>query len=387
MSIQSIRMLAEWEPHRATLLAWPHNKHTWPGEQLEKVERTYTDLLKALLPHEDVILLVLNDEMKQRLIAQLRNELGEIADGSSSLASSLNGSLTSSLDGSRSHSITYQVLPTNDCWIRDYGPITVQCSQGFPEANRIKPNSGCWTLWGYNAWGGKYPPWDSDQAVAQTLVNVLNREASIKLETFQYPEILEGGSVECNGAGTLITTESVLLNSNRNPHLNKSEIEDMLRKALGVETIIWLKGGIAGDDTDGHVDDITRFVSRDTIITGICDDPEDPNYEVLNENLQILKAAKDTKGRYFRIETVPVPRIGYEQNTVDGSEFFPASYLNFYIANGVVLLPIFGDSQDDEVIERFGKWFPGRKICPVPCKDLVFGQGGIHCITNTFFYG
>lgn len=386
----SVRMLAEWEPHQATLLAWPHNKNTWPDEQLARVEQVYIEIIRTLLSHEPVVLLVRNESMRDRVQKLLPSEL---------------------IDGK----LRFIIIPTNDCWIRDYGPISVELyknkghlhgdvhasrgrnSNENDHANRdahaninnhtSRTSRSAWTLWGYNAWGGKYPPWNLDQQAARTLLDELNRtrEGSGLIDCMEYPEILEGGAVECNGAGTLITTESVLLNPNRNPHRNREEIEKMLRHSLGVETIIWLKAGIAGDDTDGHVDDITRFVSENTIVTAVCEDPSDPNFHTLQLNYEILKDARDANGRPFVIETVPMPLYEPKRVAVDGSQQLPASYMNFYIANNILLLPVYGDSRDDEVTKRFRGWFPGREVCPIRCEDLVFGQGGIHCITNTLY--
>ena len=356
----AVRMLAEWEPHQATLLAWPHNKNTWPDEQLARVEEVYIEIIRALLPHEPVVLLVRNESMRDRVQKLLPSEL---------------------FDGT----LRFLIIPTNDCWIRDYGPISIEL--GGKQGCGTRTSRSAWTLWGYNAWGGKYPPWNLDQQAARTLLDELNctLEGSGFIDCVERPEILEGGSVECNGAGTLITTESVLLNPNRNPHRNREEIERMLRNSLGVETIIWLKAGIAGDDTDGHVDDITRFVSENTIVTAVCEDPSDPNFHTLQQNYEILKDARDTEGQPFVIDTVPMPLYEPKRVAVDGSLQLPASYLNFYIANNILLLPVYGDPRDDEVTKRFRGWFPGREVCPIRCEDLVFGQGGIHCITSTLY--
>lgn len=345
-SKERVRMVAEWEPHKATLLAWPHNSNTWPGNRLRLVEDVYIDILTSLLPFEDVHLLVPTEQCAQHVQMLM----------------------TSFFDVDLRKKLFYHIIPTNDCWIRDYGPITVW-----------KNGIGIWTCWQFNAWGGKYPPWDDDNKAAVKLAKDLNvdvRELSL---------ILEGGSVESNGAGTLITTESVLLNPNRNPERNKDEIQLILKENLGIETVIWLKGGIAGDDTDGHIDDMTRFISRDTIVTAVATDPADPNGSVLQENYEILKEAKDTSGNRFRVETLPMPAPISDQDAVDGSEYLPASYLNFYIANGIVLVPVFGQASDEDVLNKLRYYFPAREVVGIPSVDLVFGQGGIHCITNSLY--
>jgi len=197
--------------------------------------------------------------------------------------------------------------------------------------------------------------------------------------------ILEGGSIETNGNGVMLTTESVLLNPNRNPHLSKDEIEEHLKNYLGQEKIIWLESGLAGDDTDGHIDDLSRFVNERTIITMTTDDPEDVNYHVLQENLARLKAAKDQHGRSFEVVELPMPVTYVEETTVDGSEYVPASYANFYIANGGVLLPVYDPKHDDAVISAFRRYFPDRRIIPIKSTDLVWGQGSIHCITQQLY--
>ena len=205
------------------------------------------------------------------------------------------------------------------------------------------------------------------------------------LERFTAGMVLEGGSIDTNGRGTLLTTESVLLNPNRNPELSKREIEKRLRDYLGVEQIIWLKRGLAGDDTDGHIDDIARFLNEQTILLVTCQDPDDINYSALKENYEILSYATDINGKQFDIETLPLPRTQIEGTTVDGSENVPASYANFYVANGVVLVPIYNDPHDQEALELFEHYFPDRDVVGIECSDLVWGQGSIHCITQQWY--
>jgi agmatine deiminase len=388
------RMPPEWAPHEMTLLTWPDNRETWPGIRLNRVEHVYADILEALTPHENVLLLVANEDAHQAAASMIQNR---------------------NIDWNRVRLVR---MPTNDVWIRDYGPITLlreeltrqdtdpdapdssetglrdsqqpgkkperddghpagqqHARQGSP-GHRYKVRDMVMCDWGYNAWGGKYPPFDDDNAVPGKLAGLLD-----------YPlvapgMILEGGSIEVNGAGFLLTTESVLLNPNRNPEMSRSQIEKNLRKYLGVDKILWLRKGLRGDDTDGHIDDLARFVGPRTIVASVSDDPSDPNYEVLRENRDILANATDCKGVPFEVIELPLPSTRIDGTTVDGSEFVPASYANFYIANGCVLVPLYDERYDDQVLKLFRRLFPDRTVKGIPCNDLVWGQGSIHCITQ-----
>ncbi len=393
-------MPPEWAPHEMTLMTWPDNRETWPGARLNRAEHVYADILEALTPHEKVLVMVANDDAQQAAASMIQNR---------------------NIDWKRVRLVR---MPTNDVWVRDYGPITLiretitqkldQVKNRMDSGPVIDPGSGhsphhdpeyvpgsgltpdsgrppdsertsnsdtglkepVMCNWGYNAWGGKYPPYDSDNAVPEKLA-----------ELFDYPlvvpgMILEGGSIDVNGNGFLLTTESVLLNPNRNPEMSRFQIEKNLRKYLGVENIIWLKNGLKGDDTDGHIDDLARFVAPRTIITSVSEDPADPNYEILRENREILTNATDCKGMPFKIFDLPLPATRINDTTVDGSEYVPASYANFYIANGCVLVPLYDYRYDSQVLAIFRKLFPDRQIKGIPCKDLVWGQGSIHCITQ-----
>jgi agmatine deiminase len=269
----------------------------------------------------------------------------------------------------------YQV-PVNDVWARDCGPIFLKRISGG--GNGSAPEYLI-SNWEYNAWGEKYPPFDADNALPAWFSH-----------TFQIPMVepgmvLEGGSIDTNGEGVLLTTESVLLNENRNPGLNRHEIEQTLKHWLGMEKVIWLGEGLAGDDTDGHIDDLSRFLNRNTILTMITDDEGDVNYKALNENFQRLKNARDQLGEPFNIVTLPLPATKIEGTTVDGSEYVPASYANFYIANGVVLVPLYDSRYDRQALDLFKTYFPDREIIGIECADLVWGQGSIHCITQQLY--
>lgn len=337
-------MPAEWEWHSATQMHWPSNPETWPEERLERVEKVYGNIIEELHFFEHIHLFVENLEVRERVMQKL-----------APLA----------VDTDR---ITIHQQKINDIWARDCGPIFVKRDDQYVILN-----------WGYNAWGEKYPPWDDDDRIPEYVASKYN------MESIKPGMILEGGSIEVNGAGAVLTTESVLLNENRNPNLTKEEIEDKLRQYLGVNQIIWLKRGLAGDDTDGHIDDITRFLNEDTVLTMICEDKTDINYDALQENLEILKSVRLKDGRKLNIETLPMPHTKIVGITVDGSEYVPASYANFYIANGVVLVPLYDKKYDEQALKLLKKYFPTRKIIGIDCTDLVWGQGAIHCITLQWY--
>lgn len=344
------RMPAEWHPHGSTLLSWPVNRETWPDERLDRVEKVYLEIIKALHPHERIHLLVNDKKVRERVKAYF-NQFGIPQTA-----------------------VVFHEVTCNDVWARDFGPIFVRDAgkSGTPEEFAI-------TNWGYNAWGGKYPPYDSDNAIP----GYISQQSGLRI--FDMDMILEGGSIETNGKGVMLVTESVLLNPNRNPHLSKAEIEQRLKKGLGQQKVIWLNRGLEGDDTDGHIDDLSRFLNEKTIMTMITDDPEDVNYEALQENLAILRSATDQDGNPFEIVTLPMPLTKIEGTTVDGSEYVPASYANFYIANGVVLLPLYDERYDNRALELFRKYFPEREVIGIDCKNLVWGQGSIHCITQQMY--
>lgn len=342
------RMPAEWETHSATQLHWPSNRETWPGERLQKAEEVYLDIIEVLHRYEPVILLI--DTAIEINHVEHRLKSREIDTGKLHL---------------------YHIA-INDVWARDCGPVFVKNTQSLHTEFAI-------TNWGYNAWGGKYPPYDADNALPAWFAETFG------LKKFDTGMILEGGSIDTNGEGVFLTTESVLLNQNRNPHLTKPEIESYLKNYLGAEQIIWLKEGLKGDDTDGHIDDLSRFLNHNTILTMVCEDQDDVNYAALNENLEILKQAKQRNGEPFHILTVPLPLTEITGLTADGSQYVPASYANFYIANGVVMVPLYDDRYDDVALKILGKHFPERDIAGIPCADLVWGQGSIHCITQQLY--
>jgi len=347
------RMPAEWENHSATQLHWPSNRETWPGDRLERVENVYAEIISVLHHYEPVLLLTNSRDDRERAKQLLFKQKNDI-------------------DLNR---IAFHTVSINDVWARDCGPIFVKRISG---QNNDLPEYAI-TNWIYNAWGEKYPPFDSDNHIPEWFSD------HFSLKMFSPGIVLEGGAIETNGKGILMTTESVLLNPNRNPSLTKTEIEDTLKRYLGMEKIIWLKKGLAGDDTDGHIDDLSRFLNENTIVTMISEDRNDINYEALMENLEILRQSTDHHGKPFQIHTLPMPSTRIEGTTVDGSEYVPASYANFYIANGVVLVPLYDERYDQKAMDLISAFFPERDIVGIRSGDLVWGQGSIHCITQQLY--
>ncbi|MBA2627009.1 MAG: agmatine deiminase family protein [Gemmatimonadales bacterium] len=339
-------MPPEWAPHRGTWLSWPHKEASWPGK-FEPVPAIFTRVVRELVTHEEVHINVTGADMEAGVRALIARE------------------------HTPADRVFFHHNPTNDAWCRDHGPIFVQRSR--PGARFGAPGSREEAIvdWGFNAWGGKYPPFDDDEVVPTRIA------AELKLPVFQPGIVMEGGSLDVNGRGTLITTEACLLNPNRNPSLGQVEIERYLRDYLGVTNILWLGDGILGDDTDGHVDDLTRFTDAHTVVTVVEDDPRDANHEPLRENLARLRTMRDQDGSPFRIVTLPMPRpIEY-----DGQRL-PASYANFYIANGVVLLPTYDPARDATAIGTLQELFPSRRVVGIDCTDLVWGLGAFHCVSQ-----
>ena len=330
-------MPAEWEQHDAIWLAWPHDPITFP-DRLEKVENTYGEIIKALQGSEKVNLLVRDGVMKTRALGLLRQW------------------------GINPDDIVFHIYNYADVWFRDYGPIFL-----------VNKKSGSLAMnhWIYNAWGGKYESLMKDTRIPE-FINL-----SMNIPCFTPGIVMEGGSIDVNGKGTLLTTEQCLLNKNRNPHLNKSEIEEYLMEYLGVTNIIWLKNGIEGDDTDGHIDDIARFVNPTTVLCAYEENMHDVNHPVLHENYEILLHAKDQNGNKLNVIKLPMPgAIGDKETRL------PASYANFYIGNKAVLVPIFGHENDARALDIIQHQFPDRKVIGINCSDLVYGLGTLHCISQ-----
>ena len=335
------RMPAEWEPHAATWLTWPRKEGiSFPGK-FESIPAYWVRMTELLSEGEEVRINVFNEaheaEVKEYLIqGGLEKKLG--------------------------HRIFLHRFPAYEPWCRDHGPIFIVKEQE-PQLAVVD--------WGYNAWGGKYPPYDLDDVVPQHVAEYL------KVPLFQPSLILEGGSIEVNGQGSLLTTTSCLLNPNRNPHLTQAEIEVYLKDYLGVTNVLWLGDGLLGDDTDGHIDDMTRFVSPTTIVTCLAEDPKDPNFEPLLENYRRLLEMKSETGKPFHVCTMSMPEPINHQG-----QPLPASYANFYIGNKVVLVPIYDCENDGEALLTLRELFPKRKVHGIDCRDLIWGLGAFHCVTQ-----
>ncbi|MFQ5968920.1 MAG: agmatine deiminase family protein [Nitrososphaerales archaeon] len=328
-------MPAEWEKHDAVWLAWPHDLGTFP-DRLEKVEESYVQIVGAVCKSEELNLLVKDDAMKVKVA-----ELFKKRD----------------IDLKR---INFHLMDYADVWIRDYGPFFL--------TNNSKQQTAM-VHWIFDSWGGKYKELMKDTQIP----SIINQK--LQLTYFTPGIVLEGGAIDVNGRGTLLTTERCLLN--RNHCLSRREIEKYLTDYLGVSHIIWLKGGVAGDDTDGHVDNIARFVNPTTVVCAYEEDEKDENHSILTENYEILLKSKDQDGNKLNIIKLPMPVF-----VGDGNERLPASYLNFYVGNNVVLVPIFRDSNDQLALNAIQEVFPTRKIVGINCADLLYGFGTIHCITQ-----
>jgi agmatine deiminase len=331
-------MPAEWSEHKATWLSWPHNQETWP-ESLEQVQDVWIQVINALSRHEQVNLLV-NDSATQQKVSRRLNAQGAATEHVSILQ-----------------------IPTVDVWMRDYGPTFV-CRETAPDPLAMND-------WIFNGWGGKYQDYEADDRVAREIA------ARLKIPVFDHPVVLEGGSIEVNGRGTCLTTEQCLLNRNRNPQLSRLEIESFLKNSLGVRHVIWLGEGIAGDDTDGHIDDIARFVNPSTVVCVVETDQRDNNYRLLKENYERLEQARDQDGAKLSVVPLPCP----EPVVYQGARL-PASYANFYIANHLVLVPLFDDPKDSEALGILQELFPERKVMGFSCASVVAGLGAIHCVTQ-----
>jgi agmatine deiminase len=346
------RMPAEWAPHRGTWLSWPHRESSWPGK-FEPVPTVFAEIVAQLAPHEEVHINVTGPEMAADVRARLANAGIDAVD------------LSPSAEPPNRRAVYLHRNPTNDAWCRDHGPIFVQreTASGRREQAIID--------WGYNAWGGKYPPFDADDVIPSRI------GATFGIRVFHPGIVMEGGSIDVNGRGTLLTTESCLLNPNRNPELSKRHLAQALKDQLGVTHVLWLGEGIEGDDTDGHVDDLTRFVDESTVVTAVEDDPRDANYAPLRENMDRLRRMTDQDGRPLRVIPLPMPPAMHH----DGQRL-PASYANFYVANGVVLMPAYHPRTDEAARATLQRCFPDRRVVPIDSRDLIWGLGSFHCVTQ-----
>jgi agmatine deiminase len=325
------RMPAEWEPHEATWIAWPHNRDDWPG-RFAPIPWVYAEIVRKLARVERVRILIQDSSAEETARRILRKA------------------------GANLDAVEFFHAPTDRSWTRDYCPLFVKNGAGKVAL----------TNWRFNAWA-KYDDWKRDAAIPAKLA------AALKLPSWEPGLVLEGGSIDVNGRGLLLTTEECLLSpvQARNPQLSRRQVETALRRYLGAQRVIWLLNGIAGDDTHGHIDDLARFVSPDTVVIASEADPTDPNYEPLRENLRILR------GQPLRVVKLPMPAP-----LIFNGRRLPASYANFYIANGLVLVPTFNDPNDRIALNTLARLFPDREVTGIHAVELVWGLGTLHCLTQ-----
>jgi agmatine deiminase len=342
------KMPAEWERHDATWIAWPHNSTDWPGK-FQAIPWVYADIVRRLSQVETVHILVDNEAAEKRAAGILIRA------------------------GANPDNVSFHRVPTDRVWTRDSGPIFVR-----------KPGHAtvAVTNWKFNAWA-KYENWHLDDQVAAKAAELLKVPAwkpTIRLKDgTEHRIVLEGGSIDVNGAGTLITTEECLLSTTqqRNPGVSREQLEQVFHDYLGIDQVLWMNRGCAGDDTHGHVDDITRFVAENTIVTATETNTADENHEPLAENLDRLKSAKNLHGKPFRIVELPMPAP-----VVFDGQRLPASYANFYIANGIVLVPTFNDPTDRKALGILAEVFPKHSVSGIHCGDFIWGLGALHCMTQ-----
>lgn len=334
------RMPAEWAPHAATWLTWPRPDGISFPDGYEAIPDVYGRFIFHLAQHEDVHINLWDEGMQEGIEPVLRRH--HVPRG-------------------RVH---FHLFPSYEPWCRDHGPIFVVREHAGRRDRAIVD-------WGYNAWGGKYPPFDLDDAVPQHVAKLRG------LPLYSPGIVMEGGSLDVNGEGALLTTEACLLNPNRTPSLTRTEIETHLRDFLGVTQILWLGDGIVGDDTDGHVDDLARFLSPTTVATIVEADPADENYAALQDNLERLRSFRLADGRPLRIVELPTPGVLEREG-----QRLPASYANFYIANQQVIVPVFGRRADTKALELLQREFPDRKVVGLDSTDLIWGLGSFHCISQ-----
>ncbi len=350
------RWPAEWEPHRATWLSWPHNVETWPRLVLGEVEDAFCEIVRAIAPGETVEINVADGAMAERVRARLRGAGVEPLER-----------------------VRFRGVPTDDAWVRDHGGIVVFESDAS-EAERVadgEVGAGRRRVlldFEYDSWGGKYPPWDRDAAVGEQMARIA------RLPRVAIDWVLEGGSIEGDGAGTILTTESCLLDPKRaraGQARTRATLEALLSRELGAEQVLWLASGIAGDDTDGHIDDLTRFVAPGHVVTVVANDPAHVDFGVLEANRARLASMVDAAGRALEVVELPVPAplLGPEGP-------LPASYANFYFANAALLVPVFDRPSDREAIAILERLVRDRPIVPIPSARLVMGLGSVHCLTQ-----
>jgi agmatine deiminase len=329
---------AEFAPHVATWLSWPHKEASWPGK-IESIYPGYSLFVKYLAESELVRINVANEQLKNAATGHLLKA------------------------GVNMDKVEFFLHPTNDAWCRDHGPAFL--------INPAAENKKVIVDWNYNAWGNKYPPYDLDDVIP-TLIG-----KHFDIPVYHPGIVMEGGSVEFNGKGTLLTSTACLLNKNRNPHLNRQQIEEYLCDYYGVEQVLWVDEGIIGDDTDGHIDDTVRFTNEDTVITVIEENKNDENYDLLQTNLKQLQQMRLLNGKQLNIVELPMPdEIVYEDQRL------PGSYANFYISNKHVIVPTFRCAKDDKALDIIAGCFPEREVVGIDSTDIIWGLGSFHCLSQ-----
>jgi len=329
---------AEFAPHTATWLSWPHKEASWPGK-IDTIYPAYAAFIKIVARGEKVNINVSNEAMKAFALAHLEKAGVDLSQ------------------------VKFHFFPTNDAWCRDHGPAFLINPTATEKKAVVK--------WNYNAWGDKYPPYDLDNLIPFKIA------AHLGIPCFTPEIVMEGGSVEFNGTGTLLTSKACLLNENRNPNLTQVQIEKYLCDYYGVRNILWVGDGILGDDTDGHIDDITRFVNQNTVLTVVEENKLDENHLLLEENLKLLKKMRLEDGKQLNVVELPMPGVKYHED-----QRLPASYANFYIANEAVVVPTFRDENDQKAMDIISGCFPDRKVVGVDSLDIIWGLGSFHCLSQ-----
>lgn len=329
---------AEFHPHVATWLSWPHKEASWPGK-IDAIYPYYSQFVKYLAESELVRINVADEAMKAAAAAHLHKA------------------------GVQMDKVEFFLHPTNDAWCRDHGPAFL--------INPTAAEKKVIVDWGYNAWGGKYPPFDKDDVIPTLIAH------HYKLPVFHPGIVMEGGSVEFNGNGTVLTSTCCLLNENRNPHLTQAQLEIYLQDYYGVDQVLWVAEGIIGDDTDGHIDDTVRFVNEDTVLTVVESNKQDENYDLLQQNLQQLKQMRLLNGKQLNVIELPMPDA-----VVFEDQRLPASYANFYISNKHVIVPTYRCAQDDKALRIIQDCFKTREVVGIDSTEIIWGLGSFHCLSQ-----
>ena len=329
---------AEFALHEATWLSWPHKEESWPGK-IAAIYPAYSQFVKVLAQSEQVRINVSNEQVKVSALQHLERA------------------------GVNLNQVEFFLHPTNDAWCRDHGPAFLVNANGKYKKVIVD--------WGYNAWGGKYPPFDFDDVIPTLIGN------SLSLPVFYPGIVMEGGSVEFNGAGTVLTSTCCLLNENRNPYLNQQQIENYLAEYYGIDQVLWVDEGIVGDDTDGHIDDTIRFINEDTVLSVVETKVNDENYHFLQQNLKSLSKMRLLSGKQLNVIELPMPdAVVYEDVRL------PASYANFYISNKHVIVPTYRCSKDDIALDIISQSFPSREVVGIDSTDIIWGLGSFHCLSQ-----